>query len=76
MYKTAFVRLDCHYLTVDSTPVRAQIETVADDRLEVVLHEPLFDQMILRERSPNLFRWMGQVPLNDNGTNCGGGFGH
>ena len=33
MYKTALpFELDGHHLTVDSTPVRAQIETVADDR--------------------------------------------
>src|SRR3981081_3447249 len=33
-----FVRLDCHYLTVNSAPVCAKIETVVHDRLEVVLH--------------------------------------
>src|SRR5580700_7434196 len=61
-----FVRLDCHYLTVDSAPVCAKIETVVHDRLEVVLHEPLLDQMTLRERPPNFFRRMGQVPFDDN----------
>jgi hypothetical protein len=43
-------------LTVDSAPVCAKIETVAHDRLEVVLHQPLLDQVWLRERAPDLFR--------------------
>src|SRR3981081_2609685 len=51
-----FVRLDCLDLTVDSAPVCAKIETVADDRLEVVLHEPLLDQVRLRARAHNIFR--------------------
>src|ERR1700693_2975280 len=40
-----FVRLDCQNLTVNRTPVCAKIETVAEDRLEVVLHEPFLDQV-------------------------------
>src|SRR5271154_7142942 len=77
-----FVRLDGHYLTVDSAPVRAKTETVVHDRLKVVLHEPLLDQMTLRERPPDFFRRMRQVPFNDNGTSwdswttCGVGVGH
>src|ERR1700692_1153775 len=47
-----FVRLDGHDLTIDSTPVGTKIEIVADDKLEVVLHEPLLDQVRLRERAP------------------------
>src|ERR1700719_2057229 len=49
------VRLDGLDLTIDSAPVRAKIETVADDRLEIVLHQPLLDQVRLGERAPDLF---------------------
>src|SRR5262249_3417342 len=51
-----FIRRNCQDLTVDSAPVCAKIETVVHDRLEVVLHEPLLDQVWLRERTPNLLR--------------------
>src|SRR5437016_9224568 len=47
-----FVLLDCHYLTVDSAPACAKIETVVHDRLEIVLHQQLLDQVWLRERTP------------------------
>src|SRR5437588_11625212 len=51
-----FVRLDCQDPTVDSAPVRAKIETVVHDRLEIVLHQPLLDQVWLGEGAPDLFR--------------------
>src|ERR1700704_5740434 len=51
-----FVRLDCQDPAGNNAPARAKIETVADDRLEVVLHEPLLDQVWLRKRAPDLFR--------------------
>src|SRR3984893_3766495 len=54
-----FVRLDCQDLTVNNAPVCAKIETVADDRLEVVLHEPLLDQVWLGERRRHLWRPQG-----------------
>src|SRR5713101_7065649 len=63
-----FVRLDCQDLTVDNAPVYAKIETVVHDRLEVVLHEPLLDQVWLRERAPDLFRRMRHIPLDDKGA--------
>src|ERR1700736_3435038 len=66
-----FVRLDCRYLTVDSAPVCAKIETVVHDGLEVVLHEPLLDQMGLRERAPDLFRRISYLPFNDDGARFG-----
>src|SRR5438105_2426442 len=65
-----FVRLDCHYLTVDSAPVCAKIETVVHDRLEIVFHQPLLDQVWLRERAPDLFRRMRYFPFDTDG----GGF--
>src|SRR6516165_8988784 len=71
-----FVRLDCQDLTVDSAPVCAKIETVAHDRLEVVLHQPLLDQRTLSERAPDLFRRMRHLPFDGDGTGGGGGFGH
>src|SRR5260370_34943021 len=71
-----FVRLDCHYLTVDSAPVCAKIETVVHDRLEVVLHEPLLDQVWLRERAPDLFRRMRYLTFDNDGERFGRGFAH
>src|ERR1700723_3793098 len=63
-----FVRLDCHYLTVDGAPARAKIEAVIHDGLEVVLHEPLLDQVWLRERTPDLFRRKRHLSFdNDRG---------
>src|SRR6202040_945765 len=60
-----FVRLDGHDLTVDRAPVCAKVETVADGRLEVVLHEPLLDQVWLRERAPDPFRRKRDFPLDN-----------
>src|SRR5271166_416882 len=51
-----FVRLDRQDLTVDSAPVCAKIETVVHDKLEIVLHQPLLDQVWLGESAPDLFR--------------------
>src|SRR6476660_1554350 len=51
-----FVRLDGHDLTVDSAPVRAKIEPVVHHGLEIVLNQPLLDQVWLGERAPDLFR--------------------
>src|ERR1700681_5076290 len=62
-----FVRLDFHDLTVDNAPVCAKIETVVHDRLEVVLHEPLLDQVWVRERAPDLFRRKGYLPFDNDG---------
>src|SRR5580658_1558092 len=71
-----FVRLDCRDLTVDSAPIAAQIETVAHDRVEVVLHEPLLDQVWLRERAPDLFRRKRNVPLDNDAERFGRSVGH
>src|SRR5260370_13447008 len=71
-----FVRLDCHHLTVDSAPVCAKIETVVHDRLEVVLHEPLLDQVWLRERAPDLFRRKSYLPFNNDGERFSRRFVH
>src|ERR1700682_3356175 len=71
-----FVRLDCQDLTVDSAPVCAKIETVVHDRLEVVLHEPLLDQVWLRERAPELFRRIRYLPFDNDGERFGRGIAH
>src|SRR5690349_17435866 len=63
-----FVRLHCKDLTVNSAPVCAQIETVVHDRFEIVLHQPLLDQVWLGQSAPNLFRWMGYLPFDDDGA--------
>src|SRR6266446_2774657 len=71
-----FVRLDRHYLTIDSAPVCAKIETVVHDRPEVVLHEPLLDQVRLRERAPDLFRRKRYLPFDNDGERFGRNIGH
>src|SRR6202163_3459055 len=71
-----FVRLDCQDLTVDRAPVCAKIETVIHDRLEVVLHEPLLDQVWLRERAPELFRRIRYLPFDNDGERFGRGIAH
>src|ERR1700719_1919128 len=71
-----FVRLDCRYLTVDSAPVCAKIETVVHDGLEVVLQEPLLDQVWLRERAPDLFRRIRDLTFDDDGERFGRSIGH
>src|SRR4051812_19284947 len=71
-----FVRFDGQDLTVDGAPVAAEIETVVHDRLEVVLHQPLLDQVWLRERAPDFFRRMRDVTLDNDGAGVGRRFGH
>src|SRR6266436_269500 len=71
-----FVRLDGQDLTVDGAPVCAKIETVVDDRLEVVLHQPLLDQVWLRERAPDLFRRKGYLPFDNDKERFGRGIAH
>src|SRR5262249_1543296 len=71
-----FVRLDCQDLTVDRAPVCAKIEAVVDDRPEVVLHEPLLDQVWLRERAPDLFRRMSDLTFDNDGESFGRRFVH
>ena len=65
------VRLDGEHLAIDdAVPVggSAQTESVADDRREVVLHQPFRDQMRLRERAPDLFRRIRHLAFDDDGT--------
>jgi hypothetical protein len=45
---------------------------VTHDWLEIALHEPLLDQVWLRERAPNLFQRMRDLTL-DNYEACFGG---
>src|SRR6202048_2213656 len=71
-----FVWLRRQDLTVNSAPVCAKIETVAHDRLEVVLHEPLPDQVWLRERAPDLFRRKRYLPFDNDGERFGRSIGH
>src|SRR5271170_2506761 len=71
-----FVRLDCQDLTVDSAPVCAEAETVVHDRLEIILHQPLLDQVWLGERAPDLFRRMRNLPFDNDRERFGCGFAH
>jgi hypothetical protein len=41
----------------------AEIGPVADDRLEVVVHQPLLDQRALREGAPHAFRPPARPPV-------------
>src|SRR5258708_5179216 len=66
-----FVRLDCPDLSVERAPVCVKIETVVHDRLEVVLHQPLLDQVWLRERAPDLFRRKSYLPFDNDGERFG-----
>src|ERR1700722_6816987 len=70
------VRLDDQDLTIDDdVHVRfggpAQIEAMTHERVEIVLHEPLLDQMWLRERAPDLLRRMGQLTFDNDGARFG-----
>src|SRR5215471_12735696 len=76
LVRQRFVRFDCQDLTVDSAPVCAKIETAAHDRLEVVLHEPLLDQVWLRERAPDLFRRVRYLAFDNDGERFGRRFVH
>jgi len=68
------VWLDGKHLAVQhAAPVSAKIETVAHDRLEIVLHEPLLDQVRLGERAPEFFRRMGYLTLDNDGEGRGSG---
>src|SRR6476660_10341247 len=63
------VRLDGEHLAIQhAAPVAAKIEMVADDWLEVVLHQPFLHQMRLRERAPELCRRMRHLAFDDDGT--------
>src|SRR5262249_16558219 len=44
--------------------------------LEVVLHEPLFNQVWLRERAPDLLWRMGDLTLDNDGERFGRSFVH
>src|SRR6266478_5282460 len=71
-----FVRHDCLDLTVNNAPVCAKIETMVHDRLEVVLHEPLLDQVWLRERAPDLFRRKRDFSFDNDGERFGRSVAH
>ena len=45
-------------------------------RLEIVLHQPLLDQVWLRERAPDLFRRIGYLPFDNDGERFGRGVAH
>src|SRR6185437_15296177 len=70
------VRLDGEHLAVDSAPVGAKAERMVHDRLEVVLHQPLFDQVWLRERAPDLLRRKSEFPFDNDGARFGRRFVH
>src|SRR5882724_3092118 len=70
------VWLDREDLTVHRAPVCAKIETVVHDRLEVVLHQPLLDQVWLRECAPDLFRRVRDLTFDNDGARFGQRFVH
>ena len=58
-------------LAFDRAPVCAEIERAALVGLEVVGHQPLLDEMGLRQRAPDLLRRMRYQPLDDDGVRFG-----
>ena len=56
--------------------VARKLNLWADDRLEIVLNQPRFDQRRLRERTPDLFRRMRHHPFDDEATRGGNNFRH
>src|SRR5262249_1320156 len=75
------VRFDHEDLAVDDTVpsgygLGAEVERVADDWLEVVLHQPFLEQRAWREDAPDLLRWMRHLSFDDDGAGGEGGFGH
>src|SRR6185437_4330222 len=71
------VRLDGEHLAIQhSAPFAAKVEAVAHLGLEVVLHQPLLDQMRLRQRAPELFRWKGELAFDDDSARFGRLFVH
>src|ERR1700722_7612084 len=70
------VRLDLEDLAIDGAPVATKIELMIHDRLEVVPHQPLLDQMWLRQRAPDLFRRIGDLTFDDHGACFGSGLSH
>src|ERR1700686_932194 len=72
-----FIRLDGEDLAVQrAAPVSAKIETMTHDRPEVVLHQPLLDQVWLRERAPDLFWRMRDFPFDNDRARFGRCFVH
>jgi hypothetical protein len=41
---------------------------MANERLEIILHQPLLYQGALRERTPDFFRGIRYLPFDDKGT--------
>ena len=54
-----------------AAPVSAKIEAVTHGWLEVVLHQPLLDQVWLRERAPDLFRRIRDLTFDNDGARFG-----
>jgi hypothetical protein len=52
------------------------MEAMADDRSEIVVHQPFLDQVRLRERAPDLFRRMRKLRLDNDGARFGRAFVH
>src|SRR5262249_52484164 len=75
------VWLDRQHLAIDhAVPARrhwlgAEVEAMAHAGLEIVLHQPLFEERRLGERAPDLLPRMRQLPLDDQGLRGGGGGG-
>src|ERR1700753_1021387 len=74
-------RIERRHLAADcSVPIAHRLcpkcELRAEPWLEVVRHQPLFDQMRLSERAPDLLRRMRHHALNDDGARGGELFVH
>ena len=53
----------------------AEAETMANDGLEIILHQPSLDQGAIRERSPDFFRRVWHFSFHDESA-CRSGIRH
>src|SRR5262245_33551028 len=65
-----------HLAVQHATPISTKTEPVPHDRLEVVLHEPLLDQVRLGERAPYLFRRIRHLAFENHGACFGRSTAH
>src|SRR5580692_11406843 len=68
------VGLDGEHLAIEhAAPFAAELETVTDLGLEIVLHQPLLDQMRLGQRAPEFFQRKRELAFDDHGACFGSG---
>jgi hypothetical protein len=66
------VRFDGENPAIHATPIAAEPEWVIYSGLEIIFHQPLLDQMRLRQRAPDFFRREGNLPFDNDRTRLAG----